>query len=324
MAGRDYYGILGIGRNATQKDVKKAYRRLARKFHPDLNPGDKSAEDKFKEINEAYEILSDSEKRRKYDRVGDEWQYAEQFAQPGQRGIRWDAGKGGAAFEFDDLSDILGGLFGHAGSKSDAGHYPRHGRDMEHPIEVSLEEAYHGSKRTVQLEEEKLCAACGGTGKVGNRICTICNGSGGVVNMRRLEVKIPSGVENGSRIRMTGQGKTGYAGGVKGDLYLIVKVLPHQIFERKGDDLYAEAEVPLATAMLGGEVPVSGLSGRLILRIPPETQNGRVFRLVKKGMPHMGNSGYGNMFAKVQVVLPTHLTESEKQLFEQLRSCRPV
>ena len=195
---------------------------------------------------------------------------------------------------------------------------------MEYPIEVSLEEAYHGSKRTVQLQEEKLCAACGGTGKVGNRICTICNGSGGVVNMRRLEVKIPPGVENGSRIRMTGQGKTGYAGGVKGDLYLIVKILPHQIFERKGDDLYAEVEVPLVTAMLGGEVPVSGLSGRLILRIPPETQNGRIFRLVKKGMPHMGNSGYGNMLAKAQVVLPTHLTESEKQLFEQLRSCRPV
>ncbi|HXZ29839.1 MAG TPA: J domain-containing protein [Dehalococcoidia bacterium] len=323
MAGKDYYQILGVGRNASEKDIKQAYRRLARKHHPDLNPGDKSAEAKFKEINAAYEVLSNAEKRKKYDQFGDQWEYAEQFAKAGgQERVRWDFGKGGATFEYSDLNDIFSSLFGDAGMGPGVRRGPQRGQDIESPIEVSLDEAYHGSTRVVQLEAEEPCTACGGTGKVGNRVCTICNGTGLMAIPKRLEVKIPSGVKDGSRIRIAGEGVAGRAGGSKGDLYLVVKVLPHKVFERKGDDLYAEVSVPLATAILGGEVGLATLDGNLSLRIPPETQNGKVFRLAGKGMPQLGNANYGGLFAKVKVVLPTNLTEEERRLFERLRSLR--
>jgi molecular chaperone DnaJ len=328
MTGKDYYQILGVSRNASEKEIKQAYRRLARKHHPDLNPGDKSAEARFKEINAAYEVLSNTEKRKKYDQFGDQWEYAEQFAKArGQEGVRWDFGKGGTTFEYGDPSgfgDIFSSLFGDAGIGSRMRRGPQRGQDIESPIEVSLEEAYHGSARVIQLETEEPCTACGGTGKVGNRVCTICDGAGGKVIPKRLEVKIPTGVRDGSRIRIGGEGGPGRAEGNKGDLYLVVKVLPHQLFERKGDDLYAEVSVPLATAVLGGEVGLPTLNGNLSLKIPPETQNGKVFRLAGKGMPQLGNANYGNMFARVKVVLPTNLNEEERKLFERLRSLRPA
>jgi len=327
MAGKDYYQILGVSRNASEKEIKQAYRRLARKHHPDLNPGDKSAEAKFKEINAAYEVLSNPEKRKKYDQFGEQWEYAEQFAKSGgQERVRWDFGKGGTTFEYGDLSgvgDIFSSLFGDSG-KGSRMRGPRRGQDIESTIEVSLEEAYHGSKRVIQLQTEEPCTACGGTGRVGNRVCTMCNGAGGKIIPKRLEVKIPAGVRDGSRIRIAGEGVSGRAGGKKGDLYLVAKVLPHKLFERRGDDLYTEVSVPLATAMLGGEVRLPTLNGNLSLKIPPETQNGRVFRMAGKGMPQLGNSKYGNMFAKVKVVLPTNLTGEEKKLFERLRSLRPT
>jgi len=327
MAGKDYYLTLGLSRNASEKEIKQAYRRLARKHHPDLNPGDKSAEAKFKEINAAYEVLSNPEKRKKYDKFGEQWEYADQFAKSGGQGrARWDFDRGGTTFEYGDLSgfeDIFSSLFGDSGRGSRM-RGPRRGQDIESTIEVSLEEAYHGSKRVIQLQTEEPCTACGGTGRVGNRVCTICNGSGGKIIPRRLEVKIPAGVRDGSRIRIAGEGVPGRAGGKKGNLYLVAKVLPHKLFERKGDDLYTEVSVPLATAMLGGEVRLPTLNGNLSLKIPPETQNGRVFRMAGKGMPQLGNSKYGNMFAKVKVVLPTNLTEEEKKLFERLRSLRPT
>jgi molecular chaperone DnaJ len=328
MAGRDYYQILGVNRSASEKEIKQAYRRLARKHHPDLNPNDKSAEAKFKEINAAYEVLSNPEKRKKYDQFGDQWEYAEQFAKArGQERVQWDFGKGGTTFEYGEPSgfgDIFSSLFGDAGMGSRMKRGPQHGQDIESPIEVSLEEAYHGSARIIQFQTAELCTACGGTGRVGNRICTICNGSGGKVIPRRLEVKIPAGVKDGSRIRIAGEGNPGRAGGNKGDLYLVAKVLPHKLFERKGDDLYTEVSVPLATAMLGGEVGLPTLNGNLSLKIPPETQNGKVFRLAGKGMPKLGNSDYGSMFAKAKVVLPANLTEEERKLFERLRSLRPA
>jgi DnaJ-class molecular chaperone len=201
---------------------------------------------------------------------------------------------------------------------------PQRGQDVESTIEVSLEEAYHGSKRVIQLQTEEPCTACGGTGRVGNRVCTICNGAGGKVTPKRLEVKIPAGVRDGSRIRIAGGGGPSRAGGNQGDLYLVAKVLTHQLFERRGDDLYTEVSVPLAIAILGGEVKLPTLNGNLSLKIPPETQNGRVFRLAGRGMPQLGNSKYGNMFAKVKVILPTNLTEEERKLFERLRSLRPT
>jgi molecular chaperone DnaJ len=327
MAGKDYYQILGVSRNASEKEIKQAYRRLARKHHPDLNPNDKSAEAKFKEINAAYEVLSNPEKRKKYDQFGEQWEYAEQFAKSGgQERVRWDFGKGGTTFEYGDLSgfgDMFSSLFGDSG-RGFRTRGPQRGQNIESPIEVTLEEAYHGSTRVIQLQTEEPCTACGGTGRVGNRVCTICNGAGGKVNPKRLEVKIPAGVRDGSRIRIAGEGGPGRAGGNKGDIYLVAKILPHKLFERKGDDLYTEVSVPLATAMLGGEVKLPTLNGSLSLKIPPETQNGKVFRMAGKGMPQLGNNKYGNMFAKVKVVLPTNLTEEERKLFERLRSLRPA
>ncbi len=328
MANKDYYKILGVNRNASEREIKQAYRRLARKHHPDLNPNDKSAEAKFKEINAAYEVLSNPEKRKKYDQFGEQWEYAEQFAKSGgQERVRWDFSKGGTTFEYGDLSnfgDIFSSLFGDSGIGSRMKREPQRGQDIESPIEVSLEEAYHGSTRVIQLQTTEPCTACGGTGRVGNRVCTICNGAGGKVIPKRLEVKIPAGVRDGSRIRIAGEGGPSRAGGNQGDLYLVVRVLPHQLFERKVDDLYTEISVPLATAMLGGEVGLPTLNGNLSLKIPPETQNSKVFRLAGKGMPNLGNSAYGNMFTKVKVVLPTNLTEEERKLFERLRSLRPT
>jgi molecular chaperone DnaJ len=328
MAKKDYYQILGIARNASEKEIKQAYRRLARKHHPDLNPNDKLAEAKFKEINAAYEVLSNPEKRKKYDQFGEQWEYAEQFAKAGgQERVKWDFGKGGTTFEYGDLSefgDIFSSLFGDAGVGSRMKRAPQRGQDIESPIEVSLEEAYHGSTRVIQFQTAEPCTACGGTGRVGNRVCTICNGTGSKAILRRLEVKIPAGVKDGSRIRIAGEGVPGGAGGSKGDLYLVVKILPHGVFERKGDDLYTEVSVPLATAMLGGEVRLPTLNGNLSLKIPAETQNGKVFRLAGKGMPQLGNANYGNLFAKVKVVLPTSLTGEERKLFEKLRSLRPM
>ncbi|HEX76582.1 MAG TPA: J domain-containing protein [Dehalococcoidia bacterium] len=326
MSGKDYYRTLGVSRNATEKEIKQAYRRLARKYHPDVNLGDKSAEAKFKEINEAYEVLSDSEKRQKYDRFGDQWQYAEQFAKAGQQ-AQWDFGKGGTytTFDFGDLGD-LGGIFDNLfrgfGTSSRAARRPRKGESVDYPIEVTLEEAYYGAKRVLELRAEELCSVCGGSGRVKNRPCAVCGGSGKAIRPKRLEVKVPPGVKDGSRIRIAGEGSPGY-GGAKGDLYLVVKMLPHKAFERKGDDLYTEVSVPLVTAVLGGEVELATLKGKLTLKIPSETQNGRVFRLARQGMPYLGNSSQGDLFAKVRVVLPTKLTKQERQLFEQLRALRP-
>lgn len=326
MASKDYYQILGVSRTASDKEIKQAYRRLARKHHPDVNPGDKSAEARFKEINAAYEVLSNPDKRKKYDQFGDQWEYAEQFAKAGgQEKVRWDFGKGGATFEYGDVGDfgdVISSLFGDSGIGSRMRGGPQRGQDAETPIEVTLEEAYHGSTRVLQLQTTEVCAACGGTGRVGNRVCTICSGAGAKVIPRRLEVKIPAGVRDGSRIRIAGGGGPGRAGGSKGDLYLVVKVLPHGLFERKGDDLYTDVSVPLTTAMLGGEVGLPTLNGSLSLKIPPETQNGKVFRLAGKGMPQLGNANYGSLFARAKVVLPANLTEEERKLFERLRSLR--
>ncbi|MFP3880395.1 MAG: DnaJ C-terminal domain-containing protein, partial [Dehalococcoidia bacterium] len=239
--------------------------------------------------------------------------------------VRWDFGKGGKTFAYGDIGDfgdIFSTLFRESGIGARTRQGPQRGQDVESTIEVSLEEAHRGSTRVVQLQTEEPCMTCGGTGRVGNRICTMCGGTGVKVNPKRLEVKIPAGVKDGSRIRIAGEGGPGGAGGSKGHLYLAVKMLPHKIFERKGDDLYTEVPVPLATAMLGGEVRVPTLDGSLSLRIPAETQNGKMFRLVGKGMPKLGDGKYGNMFAKAKVVLPTNLSQEERKLFERLRSLR--
>ncbi len=290
MAGKDYYKILGVNRNATERDIKQAYRRLARQYHPDVNPGDKSAEEAFKQINEAYEVLSDKENRQKYDKYGDQWQHAEQFEKArrqqasgrgfSQGGRRVYSSEGDFGSLFDDL---LGGLYSRGQAQ------PRRARSQEHPVEVTLEEAYRGTTRTLSFTDGK-----------------------------RLEVRVPAGVRTGSRVRLAGKGARG------GDLYLKVTVKPHPTFERRGDDLYVGVSLPLVVAMLGGEAQVTTLKGKVALKIPPETQNGRIFRLAGQGMPHLGNSSRGDLMARVRVVLPTRLSAREKELFKQLGELRPA
>ena len=324
MASKNYYDLLGIKKNATEKEVKQAYRKLARKYHPDVNPGDKASEAKFKEINEAYEVLSDKENRKKYDKYGDKWQHAEQFEQAAQQqGQYWDfaPGGGGSTFSFSggdvgDLEGIFEGLFGGGrGGSFRRQARPRRGQDLESPVEVTLEEAYHGTTRTISLQSGEPCTACQGTGYIQNVPCSVCRGSGVAASVKRLEVKIPAGVQNSSRVRIAGKGQPGYSGGSSGDLFLKVTVKPHAQFERHGNNLHVNVPVPLKDALLGGEVQVPTPKGKLALKIPAETQNGKVFRLSGQGMPHLGKSTRGDLLAKVNVVLPTKLTEKEKEFF---------
>ena len=326
MAGKDYYKILGVKREASEAEIKNAFRRLARKHHPDVNPGDKSAEGRFKEINEAHEVLSDTEKRRKYDQYGDQWQHADQFARPGAQGSPFHGfnTEDGQSFRYEndvDINSLFGDLFGSraSGRRSRA----RQGQNIDYPIEITLEEAYHGTNRVLTLEAEEPCTSCGGTGKIQNLPCSACRGAGTKRRLKQIEVKIPAGVRDGSRVRVAGQGEKGYGGGPSGDLYLVTSIKPHRIFERKEDDLYVEVTVPFTMAVLGGEAEIPTPKGKIALKIPPETQNGRVFRLGGQGMPHLGSSAKGDLMATIKVVLPANLSEEEKKLFEELRQLRP-
>lgn len=342
MAYKDYYKILGVEKSTSADDVKKAYRKLARKYHPDVNPGNKAAEAKFKEINEAYEVLSDADKRRKYDTLGPNWQ--EQFGPsqaPRSTRTRTYAGTPGGAgdspYNFEDptgFNDFFDILFNRRGGTSTGGTTtagrpttgdlgPRPGQDIEQPVEVSLREAYTGANRAYNVQSPETCPTCKGTGRVGVRTCSTCGGTGSINQTRRLEVRIPAGVDTGSRVRIAGEGNPGTGGGPKGDLYLVVTVKADPNFERKGDDLTVDVPAPLTVAMLGGEVPVPTPDGkRLLLTIPPETQNGQTFRLSGKGMPRLRGEGAGNLIARIQVTLPRKLSPREKELFEELAKLR--
>ena len=330
MVEKDYYKILGISREASQAEIKAAYRKLARKFHPDVNPGDKSAEAKFKEINEAFEVLSDAEKRQKYNEYGDQWQYAEHIArarQAQQQQQKWEYSPG-ESYSYDgagmgDAGSIFDEIFREFGSRNPSErNRSRRGQDIEYPVEITLEEAYNGTSRLLNMQSEDLCTGCGGSGQIQNLLCSACRGTGKVPRERKLEVKIPVGADDGSRIRFAGQGGAGYRGGQNGDLYLVVKLKTHQLFTRKGDDLYLTLDIPLILAVLGGEIQVPTLKGNLMLKIPPETQNGRTFVLRGKGMPRMGTVSFGNLVVKINVLLPTHLSGEEKRLFEELKKLR--
>jgi molecular chaperone DnaJ len=336
MAGKDYYSILGVDRNASDKEIKQAYRKLARKYHPDVNPNNKAAEEKFKEITEANEVLSSPEKRKKYDQYGENWQYADQFSRAGAQGAGGssqgfdfsgfnfgNAGTSGSSFfgQGESMEDLLSGLFGGGGRSRRP--QSRRGQDVESPVEITLEEAFNGTSRLLSLQGEEVCPACGGSGRIQRAVCGTCRGSGTVTKTRQLEVKIPAGVRTGSRVRIAGQGGAGH-GGPAGDLYLVVTVKPHPNFERQDDDLLTTIQVPLTTAMLGGSVKVATLKGNALeLKIPPETQNGRIFKLAGQGMPRLGGSGRGDLLARVNVVLPANLSAAEKELFTRLRSMRP-
>ncbi len=327
-----YYDILGVKPGATEQEIKQAYRRLARQYHPDVNPGDKSAEAKFKKINEAYEVLSNKEKRQKYDQYGDQWQYADRFAQAEQQGYRTDMGGGATGYQYfdGDIDSLFEEMFGRSYARSASSfdfvqeksgqarqtRRPR-GREVESPIEITLEEAYYGTSRTISFQVQEPCPACGGTGEIQDIACSSCRGTGVTSRIQRIEVRIPAGVRTGSRVRVAGKGQSG------GDLYLVVSVQPNSIFERKDDDLHVDVPVPLTVAALGGEVQVPTFKGKLALKIPAETQNGKVFRLAGQGILHLGEPGRGDTFARVNIVLPTNLTEEEKELFRELRQLRP-
>jgi curved DNA-binding protein len=305
MEYKDYYKILGVDRNAEEKEIKKAYRKLARRHHPDVNPGDKAAEERFKDINEAYEVLSDPEKRRKYDQLGSSWQqwqrtgrdpggfdWSQWFsgAQPGGGRVRVEYGDLGDLFGSGGFSDFFQSIFGGMGAPQAR---PRRGQDYTQPVEITLEEAFQGTARMIQKDG------------------------------RRLEIKIPPGVRTGSKVRVAGEGSPGIAGGTSGDLYLEVMVLPHSVFEREGDDLRCEVPVNLYTAVLGGEVKVPALGGDVMLSIPPETQGGRTFRLRGKGMPNLLNpKKHGDLYAKLRIQTPRKLNQREKELFRELASLR--
>jgi DnaJ-class molecular chaperone len=322
-----------VGKSASADELKKAYRKLARKYHPDVNPGDKTAEARFKEINEAYEVLSDAEKRRKYDTLGPNWQ--EQFGVPRTRARTYSTPSGGAGpadMPWDDdptgFSDFFEALFGRRGTTTTTRtgrSAVRSGENIEQPVEITLREAYTGTARAYTVQAPETCATCKGTGRVSSRVCAVCGGTGTVERSKRLEVRIPPGVDNGSRVRVAGEGQPGIGGGPRGDLYLVVTVKPDPAFERKGDDLTVDVPIPLTTAVLGGDAPVPTPDGkRLLLTIPPETQNGQTFRLNGKGMPRLRGEGPGNLLARVQVVLPRQLSAREKQLFEELAKLRPA
>jgi curved DNA-binding protein len=331
MEFKDYYSILGVAKTAAEKEIKQAYRKLARKFHPDVNPSDKSAEAKFKEINEAYEVLGDPDKRKKYDELGANWRMYEQAGAPGggyggfdpRQAGNWNVNFGGGNVNMggrpvteDELRDLFGGednpfsdffqtFFGGGGestrrTRGRAGRGPRPGRDIEHEIELGLDDAFHGTTR-------RLAMTHGG-------------------QARTVDVRIPAGVTEGSRVRVSGEGEHGAGGAKSGDLYLRIRLAPHPQFERKGRDLYTRVAVPLTTAVLGGETDVKTLGGQsLRLKIPPTTQNAQIFRLKGHGMPTTDKAGEpGDLYATVDVQLPRALTPEQKKHFEELQRLETV
>ena len=328
----DLYSLLGVKRDASEKEIRSAYRRLARQLHPDVNPGNDAAEARFKSINAAYEVLSDAEKRKKYDRYGDQWQHGDEIEAMRRQRAGAAHGQGGpgdgTTFTFEgDLGDLFGGRGGGAagGGMFDSlfrrAPSRQRGQDLEHAVRVSLDEAYAGTTRTIELRATaEACATCGGTGQLAGATCHVCRGTGSTGASRRVEVRVPAGVADGARIRVAGKGGPGANGGAPGDLFLRVQVSTHPVFERRGDDLHVTVDVPVADAALGGEVKVPTLKGRsLALRVPAGTQGGRVLRLAGQGMPRAGG-GFGDLFATVRLTLPAPMTDEQRALFEQLRA----
>ena len=349
MEKRDYYEILGVSRTASDQEIKSAYRRLAVRYHPDKNPNDASAEEKFKEAAEAYSVLADAEQRRRYDRFG-------------HAGVSSSAGASWGAPGFGGFEDILGDLFGfgdvfgggRAGSRRSAA---QRGADLRYDLEITLEDAANGMTaqlRIPRLEtcntckgsgaaagtEPETCQTCGGTGqlryqqgffsvartchacrgagKIVKNPCSDCRGSGRVEREKQLEVKIPAGVETGSRLRVQGEGEAGSNSGPSGDLYVVIVVAEHEHFQRQGSNLYAAVPITFAQAALGSEISVRTLDDEEKIKVPTGTQTGTVFRLKGKGMPALGGRGRGDLFISVTVVTPTSLTREQRKLLEQL------
>jgi molecular chaperone DnaJ len=344
---RDYYEILGVSRNASQEEIKQAYKRMALKYHPDRNPGDKEAEKRFKEAAEAYEVLSDPEKRRQYDAFGRE-------------GLRGYTRVGFTTFEdiFEAFSDIFGdeSIFGDFFGIGRRRRGPRRGQSLRVELEIDLKEAAFGTEKLIDLYRHEICPKCSGTGaKPGTspvtckfcggrgeilrghgffsirQTCTSCGGTGslistpcsgcrgaGVVKVKReIKIKIPSGIEDGTRLRLAGEGEPSREGGPPGDLYCDIYLKPHPFFTREGDNLYCEFPITFAQAALGAQIEVPTLDGKSKVTIPRGTQSGQVFRLRGQGVPHLRGAGRGDLFIKVFVQVPTKLTRRQEELLEE-------
>jgi curved DNA-binding protein len=322
---QDYYEILGVKRSATGKEIKTAYRKLARKWHPDLHTSkDKDmAEEKIKQINEAYEVLSDKEKRAKYDQLGQNWRDGQEFRPPPDtEGFQFRTGASGGDSGFSDFFESLFGGGSPYGRPSRTARRagPVHGQDIESELELSLEESYHGGEKSLQFTTREACQDCGGTGIINNTFCRRCGGTGATSGARTLAVKIPPGVHNGSRIRLKGQGGEGSGGGAKGDLYLMVKLLPHSVFKVRGDDLETEVILRPEQAVLGDQVSVPTLDGPVLMKVPPGARAGKRLRMRGKGLPH--HKGRGDEYVVVRIDIPEHLTAEEEKLYQDLASLR--
>jgi molecular chaperone DnaJ len=347
MSKRDYYEVLGVSKSADEKEIKKAYRRVAMKFHPDRNPDDENAEDKFKEASEAYEILSNSEKRAAYDQFG-------------HAGVDPQMG-GGAGFSgnFSDIfGDVFGDIFGGAGGGRGGRGGPQRGSDLRYTLEISLEHAVRGTTVKIRVptlqtcepcdgsgakagSSPSTCGTCGGAGQVrmqqgffqvqqtcpncrgkGRVIsdpCTSCHGQGRVEETKTLSVKVPPGVDTGDRIRLSGEGEAGPDGGPSGDLFVQMSVKSHNIFERDGKNLYCEVPITVTHAALGDELEVPTLDGRVKLKIPAGTQTGKLFRLRGKGVKPVRGGSVGDLLCRVEVETPVNLTKRQKELLEELK-----
>jgi curved DNA-binding protein len=324
---QDYYQILGVNRNATEKEIKVAYRKLARKYHPDLFTGQekKEAEEKFKQINEAYEVLSNPEKRAKYDHLGTNWQAGQDFQPPpDMEGVRFYT-TDGINFEsgFSDFFEFLFGGDAPFRHTATTRRYRRviPGQDVTSGINLTLEEAYRGSQKSLQVSSQEICSVCGGTGSKGRGFCSRGGGTGTIPNVKNLEVKIPPGTLEGSRIRLRGQGGEGSGGGARGDLYLKVHLLPHPVFKVQGSDIETEVILFPEQAVLGSKIAVPTLDGEVIMKVPPETRAGTRLRLKGKGLPRK-EGGRGDEYVRLVIDLPKHFTKEETKLYRQLAEIR--
>jgi len=343
---RDFYEVLGVNRDVNDADLKKAYRKLAMKFHPDRNPGNAEAEEHFKEVQHAYEVLSDAQKRAAYDQYGHAGVDPSMGAGPGAQGFDGFA---------DAFSDIFGDIFGGGGGRGGRSNVYR-GADLRYNLEISLEEAARGADKTIRIPTQENCEACGGSGaKPGTqpkpcptcggagqvRIqqgffsiqqtcpkchgsgsyipepCTSCHGAGRVKKQKTLEVKIPAGIDDGMRLRHGGHGEPGINGGPAGDLYVEIHIKQHSVFQRDGDDLHCEMPINFVIAALGGEIEIPTLDGMARIKIPPETQTGKVFRLRAKGIKNVRSHVQGDLMCHVLVETPVKLTDRQKELLEE-------
>jgi molecular chaperone DnaJ len=352
MAKRDLYEILGVAKNASEEELKKSYRKLAMKYHPDRNPDSKDAEEKFKEAKEAYEILSDAKKREAYDRFG------HAGVDPNAAGGFGGAGPGAAGGFADVFGDIFGDIFGGGGNRGGRSNVYR-GADLRYSMEITLEQAAHGYSTEIRIPSwescetckgsgakpgtkpktcstcagqgsvriqqgffsiQQTCPTCHGSGKVIPDPCTACDGVGRVKRNKTLEVKIPAGIDDGMRIRSSGNGEPGVNGGPPGDLYVEIHIAKHAVFERDGDDLHCEVPISMVTAALGGKVELPTLQGRAEIELPEGTQSGKTFRLRGKGIKGIRSSYPGDLYARVAVETPVRLTDKQKALLRELEA----